>query len=176
MKWNLWESLPLVFFYASYSIHLALFLGLDQCKSCGKVDLDLNCVPSRTWHGEKGLWLRVKFISEFQVRLSCFMAENLGNFGWRSGIMICREGRQPWSLNLKAFTWEYTPGRNIVGDGDPCDKMLEEKDGCKSNRKGRSQADFEDVELHLIIHQVRSRAQLILQTWSVGSHHLRMVS
>uniref|UniRef100_F6H9A0 Uncharacterized protein n=1 Tax=Vitis vinifera TaxID=29760 RepID=F6H9A0_VITVI len=23
--------------------------------------------------------------------------------------------------------------------------MLEEKDGCKSNRKGRSQADFEDV-------------------------------
>ena len=63
-----------------------------------------------------------------------------------------------------------------MGDGDPCDKMLEEKDGCKSNRKGRSQADFEDVELHLIIHQVRSRAQLILQTWSVGSHHLRMVS
>ena len=40
-----------------------------------------------------------------------------------------------------------------MGDGDPCDKMLEEKDGCKSNRKGRSQADFEDVELHLIIHQ-----------------------
>ena len=44
------------------------------------------------------------------------------------------------------------------------------------NRKERSQADFEDVELHSIIHQVRSMVQLILQTWSGGFHYLRMVS
>ena len=39
MKWNLWESLLLVFFYVSYSIHsLLCFWGLNQYKSCEEVD------------------------------------------------------------------------------------------------------------------------------------------
>ena len=32
---------------------LAPFLGLDQCKSCGKVDLDLNCVFLQRFDMEK---------------------------------------------------------------------------------------------------------------------------